>query len=30
MILMAIFLGINLLTAAFMNWYNHRVALVER
>ncbi len=29
-ILMAIFLGINLLTAAFMNWYNHHVALVER
>jgi general L-amino acid transport system permease protein len=30
MILMTIFLGINLLTAAFMNWYNQRVALVER
>jgi general L-amino acid transport system permease protein len=30
MLLMAIFLAINLLTSAFMNWYNHRVALVER
>jgi len=29
-LLMAIFLVINLLTSAFMNWYNHRVALVER
>jgi general L-amino acid transport system permease protein len=29
-ILMAIFLAINLLTSAFMNWYNHHVALVER
>jgi general L-amino acid transport system permease protein len=29
-LLMAIFLAINLLTSAFMNWYNHRVALVER
>jgi general L-amino acid transport system permease protein len=29
-LLMAIFLIINLLTSAFMNWYNHRVALVER
>jgi general L-amino acid transport system permease protein len=30
MILMAIFLIINLLASAFMNWYNHRVALVVR
>jgi general L-amino acid transport system permease protein len=30
MILMAIFLAINLSTSAFMNWYNHRVALVTR
>jgi general L-amino acid transport system permease protein len=30
MILMAIFLTINLLTSAFMNWYNRHVALVER
>jgi general L-amino acid transport system permease protein len=29
-LLMLIFLVINLLTSAFMNWYNHRVALVER
>jgi general L-amino acid transport system permease protein len=29
-ILMAIFLAISLLTSAFMNWYNRRVALVER
>jgi general L-amino acid transport system permease protein len=29
-LLMAIFLVINLATSAFMNWYNHRVALVER
>ena len=29
-IVMAIFLGINLLTSAFMNWYNRRVALIER
>jgi general L-amino acid transport system permease protein len=29
-IVMAIFLVINLLTSAFMNWYNQRVALVER
>jgi general L-amino acid transport system permease protein len=29
-ILMAIFLSINLLTSAFMNWYNRHVALVER
>jgi general L-amino acid transport system permease protein len=28
-IVMAIFLAINLLTSAFMNWYNRRVALVE-
>ena len=30
LILMAIFLTISLLTSAFMNWYNRRVALVER
>ncbi len=30
MILMAIFLAINLLTSAFMNWYNKHVALVGR
>jgi general L-amino acid transport system permease protein len=29
-IVMAVFLGINLLFSAFMNWYNRRVALVER
>lgn len=29
-ILMAIFLTINLVISAFMNWYNRRVALVER
>ena len=29
-ILMALFLAINLATSAFMNWYNRRVALVER
>ncbi|MFI4981865.1 MAG: amino acid ABC transporter permease, partial [Nevskiales bacterium] len=29
-ILMAIFLSINLLTSAFMNWYNRHVALVAR
>lgn len=29
-ILMAIFLSINLVTSAFMNWYNRHVALVER
>ena len=29
-IVMAIFLAINLLTSAFMNWYNQRVALIER
>lgn len=29
-IVMAIFLTINLLTSAFMNWYNRHVALVER
>lgn len=30
MLLMAIFLSINLVTAGFMNWYNRHVALVER
>jgi len=29
-ILMVIFLAISLATSAFMNWYNHHVALVER
>jgi general L-amino acid transport system permease protein len=29
-IVMAVFLAINLLFSAFMNWYNRRVALVER
>src|SRR5882672_10285480 len=29
-IVMAVFLTINLLFSAFMNWYNRRVALVER
>jgi general L-amino acid transport system permease protein len=29
-IVMAVFLFINLLFSAFMNWYNHHVALVER
>ncbi len=30
MLLMAIFLLISLIVSAFMNWYNHRVALRER
>jgi general L-amino acid transport system permease protein len=30
LIVMAVFLTINLLFSAFMNWYNWRVALVER
>jgi general L-amino acid transport system permease protein len=29
-IVMAIFLTINLIVSAFMNWYNSRIALVER
>jgi general L-amino acid transport system permease protein len=29
-VVMAIFLSISLLTSAFMNWYNRRVAMVER
>ena len=29
-IVMAVFLTVNLLFSAFMNWYNRRVALVER
>jgi general L-amino acid transport system permease protein len=29
-IVMAVFLTINLLFSAFMNWYNRHVALVER
>jgi general L-amino acid transport system permease protein len=29
-VVMAIYLSISLLTSAFMNWYNHRVRLVER
>ncbi|HEY6334313.1 MAG TPA: ABC transporter permease subunit, partial [Alphaproteobacteria bacterium] len=28
-IVMVLFLSINLLTSAFMNWYNRRVALTE-
>jgi general L-amino acid transport system permease protein len=30
LLVMLIFLGINLATSAFMNWYNRRVAIVER
>ncbi len=30
LLVMVIFLGINLTTSAFMNWYNRRVAIVER
>jgi general L-amino acid transport system permease protein len=30
MIVMAVFLTINLIISTFMNWYNRRVALVER
>jgi general L-amino acid transport system permease protein len=30
MIVMAVFLAINLVFSAFMNWYNRRIALVER
>jgi len=29
-VVMVVFLTINLLASAFMNWYNERVALVER
>jgi general L-amino acid transport system permease protein len=29
-ITMAVYLAISLATSAFMNWYNRRVALVER
>jgi general L-amino acid transport system permease protein len=29
-IVMAVFLAINLVFSAFMNWYNARVALVQR
>ena len=29
-IVMAVFLTVNLLCSAFMNWYNRRVALVEK
>jgi hypothetical protein len=29
-IVMAIFLTVNLIFSAFMNWYNSRIALVER
>jgi general L-amino acid transport system permease protein len=29
-LIMATYLALSLLTSAFMNWYNHRVALVER
>jgi general L-amino acid transport system permease protein len=28
--MMAIYLTISLLISAFMNWYNRRIALVER
>jgi general L-amino acid transport system permease protein len=27
---MAVYLTLSLLTSAFMNWYNRRMALVER
>ena len=30
LITMAVFLTISLLTSAFMNWFNARMALVER
>ncbi len=30
LLVMVIFLGINLLTSALMNWYNRRIAIVER
>jgi general L-amino acid transport system permease protein len=30
MITMVIYLGLSLVTALFMNWFNRRVALVER
>ena len=30
LLLMGVFLAISLLTSAFMNWYNARIALVER
>jgi general L-amino acid transport system permease protein len=30
LIVMVVFLGINLVTSALMNWYNRRVAIVER
>jgi general L-amino acid transport system permease protein len=29
-ITMGVYLSISLLTSAFMNWYNERIALVER
>jgi general L-amino acid transport system permease protein len=29
-LVMATYLTVSLLTSAFMNWYNHRVRLVER
>jgi general L-amino acid transport system permease protein len=29
-ITMAVYLSISLLTSAFMNWYNARIALVQR
>jgi general L-amino acid transport system permease protein len=28
-ILMAVYLTLSLLTSAFMNWYNHRIAIRE-
>jgi general L-amino acid transport system permease protein len=29
-LIMATYLALSLLTSAFMNWYNRRMALVER
>ena len=29
-VVMGLFLAINLVTSALMNWYNRKVALVER
>jgi general L-amino acid transport system permease protein len=28
--IMAVYLGISLITSAFMNWFNYKMALVER
>jgi general L-amino acid transport system permease protein len=30
LITMAVYLALSLVTSAFMNWFNRRVALVER